>query len=109
MVRFSPFGSVSSSSLIFGFPLLESIYLAIALTLSSTVIAVKMIYDKSDNNALYGQVTIGILLVQDLIAILAPVAAILIFWNITRAGLQFRNEIDANAKKPHSVLENISF
>ena len=55
----------------FHFPIIETIYLTIALTLSSTVIAIKLIYDKRDNNDLYGQVTISILLVQDVIAILA--------------------------------------
>lgn len=59
---------------IFGFTLVQSIYLILALTLSSTVIAVKLIYDKQDNSSLYGQVTISILLVQDVIAILALVA-----------------------------------
>lgn len=56
---------------LFGLPLLVKIYLTVALTLSSTVIAIKLIYDKKDNNALYGQVAISILLVQDVIAILA--------------------------------------
>ncbi len=59
---------------IFGFSLIETVYLTIALTFSSTVIAVKMIYDKGDNNALYGQVAISVLLVQDVIAILALLA-----------------------------------
>ncbi len=58
----------------FGFPLVQAIYIMIALTFSSTVIAIKIIYDKRDNNALYGQVAIGILLVQDVIAILALIA-----------------------------------
>ncbi|MBU0727720.1 MAG: cation:proton antiporter [Actinobacteria bacterium] len=58
----------------FGFPFVQAIYLAIALTFSSTVIAIKIIYDKRDNNALYGQVAIGVLLVQDIIAILALLA-----------------------------------
>ncbi len=59
---------------LFGFPLVQAIYLTVALTFSSTVIAIKIIYDKRDNNALYGQVAIGVLLVQDLIAILALLA-----------------------------------
>ncbi|MBU0577272.1 cation:proton antiporter [Patescibacteria group bacterium] len=59
---------------VFGFPLIEAVYLTVALTLSSTVIAIKIIYDKRDNNALYGQVAISILLVQDVIAILALLA-----------------------------------
>jgi Kef-type K+ transport system membrane component KefB len=61
-------------AVVFGFPFIEAIYLTVALTLSSTVIAVKIIYDKRDNNALYGQVAISILLVQDVIAILALLA-----------------------------------
>jgi Kef-type K+ transport system membrane component KefB len=56
---------------LFGFSFIEAVYLTIGLTLSSTVIAVKLIYDKRDNSALYGQVAISILLVQDVIAILA--------------------------------------
>lgn len=59
---------------LFGFSFIEAIYLTIGITLSSTVIAVKLIYDKRDNNALYGQVAISILLVQDIIAILALLA-----------------------------------
>ncbi|MFC1732936.1 cation:proton antiporter [candidate division KSB1 bacterium] len=56
---------------LFGLPLIIKIYLTVALTLSSTVIAIKLIYDKRDNNALYGQVAISILLVQDIVAIVA--------------------------------------
>ncbi|MBU1018185.1 cation:proton antiporter [Patescibacteria group bacterium] len=61
-------------AILFGFPLVQAVYLTIALTFSSTVIAVKIIYDKQDNNALYGQLAIGILLIQDIIAILALLA-----------------------------------
>ena len=59
---------------LFGFPFIQAVYLTVAITFSSTVIAVKLIYDKRDNNSLYGQVAIGILLVQDIIAILALLA-----------------------------------
>ena len=59
---------------LFDFPLIQAVYLTLALTLSSTVIAIKLIYDKRDNNALYGQVTISILLVQDMLAIFALLA-----------------------------------
>jgi Kef-type K+ transport system membrane component KefB len=54
----------------FGFGFQEVIYITVALTLSSTVIAVKIINDKRDNNAQYAQVAIGILLVQDIVAVL---------------------------------------
>lgn len=55
----------------FGFTFIQALYLSVGLSFSSTVIAVKLIYDKRDISALYGQVAISILLVQDLIAILA--------------------------------------
>lgn len=61
------FGIIS----LFDFNFNESLYLMVALTLSSTVIAIKLLYDKQDNNALYGQVSISILLFQDIIAIIA--------------------------------------
>jgi len=59
---------------LFGFSFIQAVYLTVAITFSSTVIAIKLIYDKRDNNALYGQVAIGVLLVQDILAILALLA-----------------------------------
>ena len=54
-----------------GFNQITSIYLAIALTFSSTIIIAKLLSDKGDLDKLYGKVAIGFLIVQDLIAILA--------------------------------------
>lgn len=54
----------------FGFELLPSLYIAVALTFSSTIIIVKLLSDKKDLNSLYGKISIGFLLVQDLVAIL---------------------------------------
>jgi Kef-type K+ transport system membrane component KefB len=53
-----------------GFNYLESLYLAIALAFSSTIIIIKLIYDKNDIEKLYSKLAIGILIIQDLIAIL---------------------------------------
>ncbi len=53
-----------------GFPSLESWYLALALTFSSTIIIVKLLSDKADLDTLYGKISLGILLVQDAIAII---------------------------------------
>ena len=53
-----------------GYDWLKSLYLAVALTFSSTVIIVKLLSDKKDLNSLYGRISLGFLLVQDLIAIL---------------------------------------
>ncbi|MBI1972619.1 cation:proton antiporter [Candidatus Woesearchaeota archaeon] len=52
-----------------GFDPVASLYLAVALTFSSTVIVVKLLADKNDLDALYGKIAVGILLVQDFIAI----------------------------------------
>lgn len=57
-------------SLLFHFSLLESAYIAAALTFSSTIIVVKYLSDKKDVNSLYGKISIGMLLVQDAVAIL---------------------------------------
>ncbi|MCC7570438.1 cation:proton antiporter [Candidatus Micrarchaeota archaeon] len=52
-----------------GFSIIESIYIAIALTFSSTIIIMKLLSDKKDLETLYGKIAIGFLIVQDLIAI----------------------------------------
>ena len=57
-------------ALAFGFSPLTSIYIAIALTFSSTIIITKLLSDKGDLDSLYGKISIGFLLVQDFIAIL---------------------------------------
>ncbi|MBI2195534.1 MAG: cation:proton antiporter [Candidatus Levybacteria bacterium] len=54
----------------FNFPPLTLLYIAAALTFSSTIIVVKLISDKHDLASLYGKISIGILLIQDLVAIL---------------------------------------
>ena len=57
-----------------GFPLghgrLDAFYLAIAAAMSSTVIIVKILYDKQEMDTLAGRLTLGILVLQDLFAIL---------------------------------------
>lgn len=55
---------------ILGFSVVESLYISIAMTFSSTVIIVKLLSDKKDQNSLYGKISVGILLVQDFTAIL---------------------------------------
>lgn len=49
---------------------LEGLYLAVALALSSTVIIVKILYDKHELETLAGRVTMGVLVIQDLFVIL---------------------------------------
>lgn len=57
-----------------GFPITaerwDALYLGIAAALSSTVIIVKMLYDKRELDTLPGRVTLGILVLQDLFVII---------------------------------------
>lgn len=56
-------------SLILGFIPLSALYIAIALMDSSIIIVVKLLSDKKDLHSLYGKISIGILLLQDAVAI----------------------------------------
>lgn len=53
-----------------GFSFLPALYIAIALTFSSTVIIIKLLSDKGSLTSLHGRAAIGLLLVQDLVVIL---------------------------------------
>ncbi len=52
-----------------GFRNIEAIYMAIALTFSSTIIVVKLLSEKNDVNNIYGKMAISTLLIQDFFAI----------------------------------------
>jgi Kef-type K+ transport system membrane component KefB len=52
-----------------GFKPVESLCLAIALTFSSTVVAVKLLEEKGQFNSLHGRLSVGILLFQDLVVL----------------------------------------
>lgn len=56
-------------SMLLGFEAITSLYIGIALSLSSTIMIIKLLGDKRDLKSLYGKITVGILLVQDLAAI----------------------------------------
>lgn len=51
-----------------GYDARTALYLAAALTFSSTIIIVKLLTDKEEIDSLYGRLAVGILLVQDFIA-----------------------------------------
>lgn len=67
----SLFGYLIGISL--GFGDLESFYIAVALTFSSTIIIVKLLSDKKEIDSLHGQIAIGFLIVQDLVVILVMI------------------------------------
>lgn len=53
-----------------GFDWMESVFLATALTFSSTVVVVKLLDQKGELDSLYGRIAVGIFLVQDLVVII---------------------------------------
>ncbi len=54
-----------------GFSKIVSFYLALVVAFSSTMIVVKLLYDREEIDTLHGKIAIGILLFQDIAAILA--------------------------------------
>ena len=54
--------------------LAEAIYVAVALTFSSTIIIVKLLSDKRELDSLHGRIAVGFLIVQDLAVVLAMMA-----------------------------------
>jgi len=63
-------------ALTMGMSMMTAIYVAIALTFSSTIIIVKLLSDKKEIDSLYGQIAVGFLIVQDIAAILALIVLI---------------------------------
>ncbi|MBA2663921.1 MAG: cation:proton antiporter [Bradymonadaceae bacterium] len=58
-------------AMLLGFGAVEAIFLAVALTFSSTVVVVKLLDQKGELDSLYGRIAVGIFLVQDLVVIFA--------------------------------------
>jgi Kef-type K+ transport system membrane component KefB len=66
-------------TIVFGFGLtlllgkgtLEALYVAVALTFSSTIIIVKLLSDKRELDSLHGRIAVGFLIVQDLAVVVA--------------------------------------
>lgn len=52
-----------------GFSTITSLYIAVALAFSSTIIIMKLLSDKKDLESLYGRISVGFLIIQDFIAI----------------------------------------
>lgn len=56
---------------VLGKSLMEAIYVAVALTFSSTIIIVKLLSDKREIDSLHGRIAVGFLIVQDLAVVVA--------------------------------------
>lgn len=61
-------------ALALGFALLPAVYIAVALTFSSTIVIVKLLSDTHEIDALHGRIAVGVLIVQDIAALLAMIA-----------------------------------
>ncbi len=57
-----------------GFNPISAFYLGIALTFSSTIIIVKLLSDRREIDALHGRISLGILIVQDIVVVLVMIA-----------------------------------
>ncbi|VAW47552.1 Glutathione-regulated potassium-efflux system protein KefB [hydrothermal vent metagenome] len=67
----SVFGFLIALSL--GLDPIPALYVAVALTFSSTIIIVKLLSDKGELDALHGRIAIGFLIVQDIVVVLAMI------------------------------------
>lgn len=56
-----------------GLDAVTSLYVAVALTFSSTIIIVKLLSDKREIDSLHGQIALGFLIVQDLVVVFAMI------------------------------------
>ena len=59
-----------------GFDVIPAIYIAVALTFSSTIIIVKLLSDKREIDQLHGRIAVGFLIVQDILVIVAMIAIV---------------------------------
>jgi Kef-type K+ transport system membrane component KefB len=57
-----------------GFTVVQSVYIAVALTFSSTIIIVKLLTEKRELDHLHGRIALGFLIVQDIVVVLAMIA-----------------------------------
>lgn len=53
-----------------GFAPTESVFLGVGLSFSSTIVVIKLLLEKNELSSLYGKLAVGILLLEDLVAVL---------------------------------------
>ena len=69
-----------------GFSALEAVYLSLIVSFSSTMVVIKLLSDKNELDSLHGELVLGILIVQDLIAVFA-MAGLSTIGNFTPAAI----------------------
>jgi Kef-type K+ transport system membrane component KefB len=60
-------------AIVLGLAPVTALYVAVALTFSSTIIIVKLLSDKREVDALHGRIAIGFLIVQDIVVVLVMI------------------------------------
>jgi Kef-type K+ transport system membrane component KefB len=78
-------------ALMLGMDHIPAIYVAVALTFSSTIIIVKLLSDKREIDALHGRIAVGFLIVQDIVVVLAMIT--LSALGVATAGGTFAGDI----------------
>lgn len=86
-------------SLGLGLSMMTSLYVAIALSFSSTIIIIKMLSDKKEIDALHGRIAIGILILQDIFVVLAMMVL-----SAMRAG----NAMDGGGSVASQILDAVT-
>lgn len=74
-----------------GFEALAATYIAVALTFSSTIIILKLLSDRNDIGKLYGKISVGFLLVQDVVASILLLAVAVLGTVAAASGASFSN------------------
>jgi Kef-type K+ transport system membrane component KefB/voltage-gated potassium channel Kch len=77
----------STISRVLGFGAAESWYLGVGLAFSSTILVIKLLIDKKDLTALYGKLAVGILLLEDILAV-ALLVVLTVSSSVLGLGLQ---------------------
>ncbi len=60
-----------ATGMFFGFTTMTSVYIGLIITFSSTMVVLKMLSDKKELDTLHSRIVIGILIMQDIVAIIA--------------------------------------
>lgn len=75
--------------IVLGFSFITSLYIAVALTFSSTIIIVKLLSDKREIDSLHGQIALGFLIVQDLVVVFSMIVLAAIGMGSTQSNGSF--------------------
>ncbi|MDD9954283.1 MAG: cation:proton antiporter [Candidatus Woesearchaeota archaeon] len=60
----------TGAAMLFGFNLVQGLYVGLLLAISSTIVVAKLMQDKNESSSLHGEITMGILIVEDILAVL---------------------------------------